>query len=624
MLRETILTREIHNLVQGSDAWHNFRAAHHGASEAAAMLGLSKQVTRNELLRAKATGVAKEFSDWVQANILDYGHEVEALARPLAEKIIGDDLYPVTFSLGAESASCDGLTMDETIGWEHKQWNEQLAASVRAGELPDTHMPQVQQQLMVTGAEKWLFMVSDGTEQNIAHMWVYPDAAWFDRIRAGWEQFDADAKAYVHQDIVEPAKAAPLADLPVVTVQVRGELAMCNLKDVTPLFDKFLAEAKVELVTDDDFALAEAQSKKGRAAAQQCKLTAKAVVDQMQSVAEVTRALESYAAKFDAMALRQEKAVKEQKDARRATAKLERDRAYAEHIASLEAELAPVRLQVADADKPQFTEVMKNQRTLASLYNKLDTELARAKIAASERAKDTRAKLAWYNANVGDHAGLFRDLQQIIGKAAEDFQLVVRTRIADHQRAEEAKQEALRARIAAEEKAKAEAAARAELERQQREAAARQAEIDRQAAEAKAATENAERDRVAAATKAQLEQKASAAGTARQQAAAAAIADANRLAAQDRAGTPAPAATGAADVQRTTSFYNDQSLRTAPAPDATGTTAGLFDAADREINQDIEFLTSLASAAGLPLAALLDRLVVIDIATLRAELRAAA
>jgi len=45
------LTRVIHNLIQGSPEWHQFRLEHDGASEAAAMLGLSKKVPRNELLQ---------------------------------------------------------------------------------------------------------------------------------------------------------------------------------------------------------------------------------------------------------------------------------------------------------------------------------------------------------------------------------------------------------------------------------------------------------------------------------------------------------------------------------------------------------------------------------------------
>jgi predicted phage-related endonuclease len=229
MQRENILTREIHNLLQGSDDWHGFRFNHDGASEAAAMLGLSKNVTRDELVRMKATGLAKEFSDWVQEHVLDHGHEVETLARPLAEKIIGEDLYPVTLSLGRLSASCDGLNMAETIGWEHKQWNEELAAAVAAGVLPDTHMPQVQQQLMVTGAEKWMFMVSDGTEANMVSTWVYPDAAWFDRIRAGWEQFDLDVANYTQVDHAVKPEAAPAAALPALVVQTEGKVVSSNL-----------------------------------------------------------------------------------------------------------------------------------------------------------------------------------------------------------------------------------------------------------------------------------------------------------------------------------------------------------------------------------------------------------
>src|SRR6185312_17185227 len=105
------MERIIHNLVQGSPEWLQFRLEKFGASEAAAMMGLSPLVKRNELLHMKHTCMPQEFSDWVQKNILDYGHEVEALARPIVEEMIGEDLYPVTCSLGKLSASCDGLTM---------------------------------------------------------------------------------------------------------------------------------------------------------------------------------------------------------------------------------------------------------------------------------------------------------------------------------------------------------------------------------------------------------------------------------------------------------------------------------------------------------------------------------
>jgi predicted phage-related endonuclease len=615
MQRENILTREIHNLLQGSDEWHVFRFNHHGASEAAAMLGLSKKVTRTELVRMKATGLAKEFSDWVQENILDYGHEVEALARPFAEKILADDLYPVTCSLGAESASCDGLNMAESIGFEHKQWNADLAASVAAGVLPEDHVPQVQQQLMVTGAEKWMFMVSDGTEDNMVWMWVYSDAAWFDRIRAGWEQFDVDVANYTQVDHAVKPEAMPATALPALVVQTEGKVVSSNLMIYQKAAEKFLGTIKTDLQDDQDFADAEYNVKFCGEAEAKLELAKAAALAQTSTIDEVLRTVDHIKAQFRAKRLELEKLVKTRKEQIKETILNEGKREYTEHVANLEKEIAPLRLSLP---QPDFAGAMKSLRTLASLHNAVNTTLANAKVAAGQQAADYRAKQAWCKEHAAGYGHLFMDMAQIIGKAMDDFQLVVTTRIEKHLAAEKQKEEALRAQIAAQEKAKAEAAAAERL------AAERKADAERQAA-----TEKAERDRVAAETKTQLEQKAAAANTARQaeaqqHTAATALAEANDLAAKARASTPAASTpvAGDADLQRTASFYGDTPHRTAPA--ATSSTAGLFDAADREVNQDVEFLTSLASAAGMQLGALLDRLVIIDIATLRAELRAAA
>jgi predicted phage-related endonuclease len=47
---------QIHDLAQGSPEWQQYRLEKFGASEAAAMLGISPLVKRNELLHMKATG----------------------------------------------------------------------------------------------------------------------------------------------------------------------------------------------------------------------------------------------------------------------------------------------------------------------------------------------------------------------------------------------------------------------------------------------------------------------------------------------------------------------------------------------------------------------------------------
>ena len=87
-----------HNLPQGSQAWHEFRAKHFGASELSAAAGTSNYTTRDDLLKEKATGISKEVSDFTQS-LFDKGHASEAGARPIAERIIEDDLSPMVMSL---------------------------------------------------------------------------------------------------------------------------------------------------------------------------------------------------------------------------------------------------------------------------------------------------------------------------------------------------------------------------------------------------------------------------------------------------------------------------------------------------------------------------------------------
>ena len=101
-----------HTLIQGSAEWHAYRREHDNASDAPAMMGCSPYKTRNQLLHERHTGLTADVDAATQRRF-DDGHRFEALARPLAEGIIGEDLYPVTGSSGRLSASFHGLTMDE-------------------------------------------------------------------------------------------------------------------------------------------------------------------------------------------------------------------------------------------------------------------------------------------------------------------------------------------------------------------------------------------------------------------------------------------------------------------------------------------------------------------------------
>jgi len=424
--------RVIHNLVQGSDEWAQFRLEHFGASEAAAMLGISPKIKRNELLHMKHVGTPHEFSEWVQTNILDHGHEVEALARPIVEGILGDDLYPVTCSLGLLSASCDGLTMGEEVAFEHKQWNAALAEAVRAGELPEEHWPQCQQVMLVTGAKKVIFVVSDGTADNMERIEIEPDEAWFDRLRAGWEQFAKDLARYTPVEIVEKPQPDAIMALPALAVQIRGEVVTSNMPAFRMAAERFIAGIKTDLKTDEDFATAEATVKFCETAEKDLEVAKNAALAQTASIDELMRTVDHIKTQLREKRLNLDKLVTKRKGEIKDEIIVNGRKAYTDHVASLNAELKTVQIVVP---APDFVAAAKNKRTLASLHDAVDTAVASGKIAADAAARDLREKLNWY-AQHEDYAFLFRDLQALILKPIEDFELAVTTRVDQHKQAE--------------------------------------------------------------------------------------------------------------------------------------------------------------------------------------------
>ncbi len=451
---------KIHELVQGSSEWQAFRLNRHGASEASAMLGLSTKTTRSELLRMKHTGTAKEFSDWVQTHILDYGHEVEALARPLVEKIIGDDLYPVTCSNEDEggnlSASCDGLNLAGDTAFEHKQWAAELAASVRAGVLPEEHMPQCQQTMMITGAQRVIFTVSDGTPDNLVWVEVQPDRKWFDRIRAGWAQFDRDLAEYKLPEVADVVLAAPQEHLPAVSVQVSGTLAVVsNLEPFGKALRAFVERIPKQPSTDQEFADTEAACKRLKEVEERLSAAEDAALGSMANVETMRRMVADLRELARQTRLAGEKAVKTRKETIRLQMVEAARRKFSDHIVALQREIKDVRLGIP---QPAFGESIKGLKTLTSIQNALDTTLANAKVEADALAADMRAKLAWFHDNVeADYLGLFRDLDDLATMAAKHFEMTVISRVDQHIKAEAERLEVQREQIRQEEAAKLQA-----------------------------------------------------------------------------------------------------------------------------------------------------------------------
>ena len=183
------------NLKQGTAEWLKFRNHYFSSSEAAAMMGISKHMTRDDLLFKKYTGIEKEYSTYT-LNIFRRGHEAEESARKIIEEQICEELFPAVYVNGDMLASVDGITIDTSIAFEHKLFNLRLHDSVSKGVLPKEYEPQCQQILLVTGAKKLIFVCSDGTEERIAQIEVIPDDVYFLKLVDGWKQFKIDLENY--------------------------------------------------------------------------------------------------------------------------------------------------------------------------------------------------------------------------------------------------------------------------------------------------------------------------------------------------------------------------------------------------------------------------------------------
>ena len=92
---------------------------------------------------------------------------------------------------------------------------------------------------------------------------------------------------------------------------------------------------------------------------------------------------------------------------------------------------------------------------MQSLRDACDSELARAKIAASEQADRIQINLNAYADIAAGHEFLFRDLDALVLKDSDGFSAIVNQRIDNHVKAEAERLEAERAKIRAQEEARA-------------------------------------------------------------------------------------------------------------------------------------------------------------------------
>jgi len=465
-------------VTQGSQEWHAARAKCFNASEAPAMMGVSPYKTRSALIAEKATGIAQEVDAATQARF-DMGHEVEELARPLVQQIIGEELYPVvaTDDSGKYLASSDGATMLMDTGFEHKSWNEGIAAEVREGNVPESHRWQLDHQFLVFGFDKILFVVSNGTAEKMVHCWYYPQPERIAALIAGWEQFEKDVAAYIPAEVKPAAIADAIEDLPALTVSLVGQVTASNLETFESAVKRRIQAISTDLQTDADFVNADKMVKFLDDGEKKLELVKSQALAQTASIDQLFRTIDSLKAEMKAKRLALDKLVKAEKENRKA--EIVRDA-----VMSINKHYSDLSVRVGfkmPAFNSNFGEAIKGLKSLDSMRDKVSVALANAKIEANAIADRIDA-----NRKTVEDMSLFPDFTQVCTKAPEDFAALLAMRVAQRKEAEEKRLEAEREKIRAEEQAKA-----------QREAEER-ASAEKREAEAKAEAEQAERNRIAA------------------------------------------------------------------------------------------------------------------------------
>ena len=438
---------KIHNVAQGSAEWHALRAQHFTASEAPAMKGASKYQTRTDLLTLKKTGITPDVTS-SQQYIFDKGHATEASARPLVEAMIGEELYPVVGTLGNLLASMDGATMLGETLFEHKLWNESLVAQVKAEDLAPHYYWQLEQQLLVSGAERVIFVCSDGTAENFVSMEYRPVAGRAEQLVEGWKQFEADLGCHVVADAPSIVVGKPPDELPALRIELTGMVTASNLKVFEQSALAVIDSVKTTLQTDQDFADAKKAVKWCGDVEEAVAAAKKQALSQTQTIDELFSSLDRVSAHARETRLKVDKLVKAQELLVKTNIKQKAEQALTDHVAAINKTLGKVVLPAVAAD---FVGAMKNKRTIASLQDAVDTELARAKIDASQAADSIRLNLTSLAELATDHAFLFSDIQQLVIKANDDLVTLIKFRISEHEKAEEEKAEATRKRIREEE-----------------------------------------------------------------------------------------------------------------------------------------------------------------------------
>lgn len=454
------------NVEPNTPEWLDKRQACFCASEAPAMMNESRFMTRTELLDLKS-GVKKAVNSSTQA-IFDRGHESEEYARGHIEAELLEDLPPVVGVIKVNDmmllASFDGLSDDGKTIWEHKLFNKDLAKRVVAGDLTAHYYWQLEHQMLVSNQDECIFMTSDGSIENRESMTYKSIPERREKLIAGWSQFAKDLKVHV---VIEPIKkviGSSSSFFPTLVCDTTGTSITSNADDILATV---IAMAEIEndreLETDQDFADKEEFNKQVKKARADIKT---AVAEQRNEsfihLCDVAKEIDTVLQKMQSLG---EKQVKEKKQQIKNDIVNNADESFSQYIDEVNEQIEPFIISdILDCSMPALASAMKGKRTISSMQNAVDSELANFKAGVESRLDAIKINIESFKEVERDHLFLFNDIALLLGNNTATFDAVVNSRLTEHKAAEEKRIEAERETIRKEEQAKAQAKIEAERE----------------------------------------------------------------------------------------------------------------------------------------------------------------
>lgn len=176
------------NLEQGSQEWLDYRTTKVGASEVSNLFNANPFCSAEDQTKF-LLGLKLGFNSIFTNAAMKAGNDNEAHVVKAVEDAYDIITQPLVGHKGNISASFDGITLDGDIVVEVKYSDYTYNYVKEKGFTPPHYEMQVQQQLLVSGAEKAIFAVMHTETKEVVFDEIYPKAHLHSKIEEKVESF---------------------------------------------------------------------------------------------------------------------------------------------------------------------------------------------------------------------------------------------------------------------------------------------------------------------------------------------------------------------------------------------------------------------------------------------------